>query len=151
MTATYRVQSISSVRERASSPSLTASSEDMRIGFAETFSRVRDLLNWDKGWNGYDAAAPKPAAVGEATLWIARMYRDALAVRGEWHVPQIAADEDGDVMFEWWNGDKALTVYVSEDEVRYIKGWGLDAENEMEDGSPATPERRRALWAWLVD
>jgi hypothetical protein len=110
-----------------------------------------DEETWLERWNAYDVAAPNPNAVRRAMLWIEQMYEDALALGEEWHSPHVAADEDGDVMFEWWNEDKALTVYVSENDVRYIKGWGLNIETEMEDGEATTPERRRMLWTWLLD
>lgn len=120
-----------------------------RASLSATLDKVKDLIDWPEGWNGYDVAAPNPDAIKYALTWIRGMHADATAT--EWHNPHVAADEDGDVLFEWWNGDKALTIYISEDEVRYVKGWGLDMEAEMEDGLATTPEIRGALWEWLMD
>jgi hypothetical protein len=147
---TYRVESTMSNRELVLGPHSEASSESLRTTLRGILRRVNDLRTWPDGWNGYDVSAPNSEAIGHAMVWITQMYRDALAENGTWYAPQVAADEDGDVMFEWWNREKALTVYVSNDDVRYIKGWGLDAESEMEDGEPTTPEIRRTLWTWLI-
>lgn len=108
---------------------------------------LRDLSPED----GYDVEAPNLKTIEKAASWAIRMYWDALETGRGWHKPHITADQDGDVMFEWWNRDRALTIYVSEDDVTYIKGWGLDIENDMEDGEATTSEIRRTLWAWLMN
>jgi hypothetical protein len=108
---------------------------------------LRDLSPED----GYDVEAPNPKTIENAASWVMRMYWNALETGRGWHKPHVTADEDGDVMFEWWNRDRALTIYASEDDVNYIKGWGLDIENDMEDGEASTSEIRRTLWAWLMN
>lgn len=113
--------------------------------------KIVDLLTWPEGWNGYDVAAPNPNAVRHALSWIGYMYKDALTTGNEWREPHVTADEDGDVMFEWWNGEKGLTVYVSEEGASYIRDWGPNITSEMDDGEASTPESRRMLWAWLAD
>lgn len=117
----------------------------------EVTDQISELLRWPEGWNGYDVAAPNHRAVNHAYSWIRSMYEDALAAREDWRKPHVTADEDGDVMFEWWNGEKHLTVYVSEQEASYVTDWGLDITNEMDDGDASTPENRRRLWMWLTD
>lgn len=117
----------------------------------ETVHKVIELQTWGEGWDGYDAAALNHNALARALRWIRDMHYDALTTGEEWSAPHVALDEDGDIMFEWWNEDKALTIYVSEDEVSYIKGWGLNIETDMEDGEATTPERRRELWDWLMN
>jgi hypothetical protein len=151
MTLSYRVESTTSPRQRIRDPLLIASSDALRRAFSETVNKLRNLRTWQQGWNGYDAAAPKREAIRRAMVWIAAMYEDALATTGEWHTPHVAANEDGDVLFEWWNEDKALTVYVSEDTARYIKGWGLNIDTDMEDGEATRHGRRQDLWEWLLN
>ena len=117
----------------------------------ETLVGVTDLLTWPEGWNGNDVAAPKPNAVFRALLWIRDMYEDVLAIEEEWHSPHVTADEDGDVMFEWWNGGKGLTIYVSEESASYLIAWGTNMIDQMEDGEATTSETRRRLWTWLLN
>lgn len=117
----------------------------------DTFAEIDDLKNLNAGWNGYDVAAPKIEAIHDATEWIEQMYEDVMRSGLAWRKPHVAADENGDVTFEWWNGDKGLTIYVSaDDSVSYLKDWGPDIVEDMEDGPVSTSEKRRELWAWFV-
>ncbi len=119
---------------------------------SETMAEIIELRKLPPGWTGYDVAAPKFDAIETAVSWIKEMYDDVQAMGGDWHVPHVAANADGDVMFEWWNDDteKGLAVYVSENGAYYILDWGTDMENEMEDGDATTSESRRRLWFELM-
>lgn len=123
---------------------------NFRAPLLEVTDKISDLLTWPEGWNGYDVAAPKPDAVRHARSWITQMYIDVLQAGEEWHTPHVAADEDGDVMFEWWNAGKGLTIYVSEESAAYLIAWGTSMIDEMEDGEATTSDTRRRLWAWLM-
>ncbi len=116
--------------------------------FPETARRIVDLMTWPEGWNGYDAPKPNPASVRHALLWAEDLYRDLSA--GLWIDPHISADEDGEATFEWWKGQKKLTVYVTSKEVEYIKVEKVNSSLEMEDGFIETPKDRRMLWNWLL-
>ncbi len=117
----------------------------------EVTEQVIGLLRWQDGWNGYDVVAPNHHAVAHAIPWIRDMYSDALATEREWRDPHVTADEDGDAAFEWRNGEKGLAVYISEDGASYIRHWGANITNEMDDGDASTSESRRELWSWLTD
>lgn len=151
MTLTYRVQSTTSPRQRT--PDIFASSDALRRAFVETVDKLRNLWTWQEGWTGYNVAAPKPEAIRSAMMWATQMYEDALATSGKWHTPHVAANADGDVMFEWWNEEtqKGLAVYVSERNATYILDWGTNMETEMEDGEADTRQTRRRLWAELMN
>lgn len=116
----------------------------------ETMVELDALGNLLPGWNGYDVAAPKPGSILRAKKWIRKMYEDVARMEAPWQDPHVAADENGDVTFEWWSGNKGLTIYVAEQEVTYLKDWGSDIVTEMEDGLVSTAEQRRELWAWLT-
>ena len=116
-----------------------------------TFVDVDTLKSLESGWNGYDVAAPKIEAIHDAISWIEQMYEDVMRSGLEWRKPHVAADEHGDVTFEWWHGDKGLTIYVSAvGGVSYLKDWGPDMVEEMEVGAVTTSEERRELWAWFL-
>lgn len=117
----------------------------------DTFADINALQYLDAGWNGYDVAAPKIEAIQEATERIEQMYEDVMRSGLTWRKPHVAADENGDVTFEWWNGDKGLTIYVSTDgSASYLKDWGLDMVNDMEDGAVSSPGEFHDIWAWLA-
>jgi hypothetical protein len=116
---------------------------------SDTERNIRDLYRWPEGWNGYDAAKPNPASIAHAQAWITQLYRDVRAAL--WIEPHVIADADGDVVFEWWNGQKKLTVYVSPTTAEYVKVEGPDITSDMEDGVIETARDRRDLWQWLLD
>jgi hypothetical protein len=117
----------------------------------KTITQTIDLLTWPEGWNGHDAAAPDRASVEHALAWIRNIYEDTLTANGAWIPPHVIADAHGNVVFEWWEGYKKLTVYVSPDTVEYVKVWGPDMFSDMEDGELARAEDHRTLWRWLTE
>lgn len=116
----------------------------------ETIDDLNGLRELPPGWNGYDVPAPWPTAIQSAIPWVRTFYGEALAETGRWITPHVTADETGEVMFEWSNGDKALTAYVSEDEVTLARDWGPNIETEMESAQDPQSDLRREWWAWLV-
>lgn len=114
---------------------------------SETERDVCDLLWWPEGWDGYDAPKPNAASIRHAHPWVRDLYRD---VRAElWIKPHVSADEEGNVAFEWWKGQKKLTVYVSPGAVEYVKVERANSSLEMKDGSIEAPGDRLTLWNWL--
>jgi hypothetical protein len=118
--------------------------------FSQTLSQIRALRAWKAGWNGYDALAPDPDAVTHALEWIQKMYKDVRDSGRAWIAPNVTASADGDVVFEWWSGEKKLTVYVSAQEAEYVTVAGPDIFADMGDGDTQTAESRRTLWVWLT-
>lgn len=114
-------------------------------------AKISRLHEWVEGWNGHDVAAPKKMAVNRALIWVQQMYSDVNLTTKQWQEPHVTASEDGDVLLEWWNGDKGLSIYISENSVSYLKDWGPNIAEEMEDGVVASSEKQRQLWHWLMD
>jgi hypothetical protein len=111
--------------------------------------RITSLLSWPKEWDGYQMA-PSRESVTRAFRWIKDLYEDVPAMGEEWIDPLIGADAHGNVVFEWWEDHKKLTVYVTPTEVEYVKVSGPDIFSDMEDGEVEGVEDRRALWHWLT-
>lgn len=116
-----------------------------------TRAEILDLKDWREGWNGYNAAAPDPDAVRYASFWIGELYEDALATGKRWLEPHVIADAHGNVVLEWWEGRKKLTIYISPEIVEYVKVWGPDIFSDMEDGEVEGTEDHRTLWRWLTE
>jgi hypothetical protein len=122
--------------------------ENIRTLLSGTEKDVLSLLRWEEGWDGYDAPKPKRASIDAAYAWIRTLHRD---VRNElWIEPLVTADEEGDVVFEWWRGRKKLTVYISPKTAEYVKVERRDTGTEMVDGTIGTPRERHELWNWLL-
>lgn len=109
-------------------------------------TKIESLAMWREK---YGQEAPNPATVSAAKNWMCGLYSDTL-LTGTWAEPNITVSSDADIVFEWWSGDKKLTVYVSEQGAEYIKVWGIDILNEMEDGNAQDSTVRRELWSWLI-
>ena len=123
---------------------------NFRTPLNETLKELDELLDLLEGWNGYDVAAPNPKAVAHAKLWIERLYDDVLHTPTVWRKPHVTASEDGDVLFEWWNGEKGLSVYISTDgKAEYLKDWGSNIVTQMADGDATAVNMRNDVWPWL--
>lgn len=70
-----------------------------------------------------------------------------------WHEPLMNISINDEIVLEWWHKNKKITIYVCEDTIDYIKVWGTDMENEMEDGIVNLYDRDNLinLWQWLSD
>lgn len=115
-----------------------------------TLTKLRNLLTWCAGWNGYDSLAPNSDAVLHAENWIERLFLEVADLGLIWIQPNVIADANGDVVFEWWHGKKKLTVYIEDESAEYVKVWGTDTHSEMSEGDAEPISTCRALWLWLV-
>lgn len=47
----------------------------------------------------------------------------------------VTFDDDGTTVLEWWSEHRKITIYIeASGSIHYIKSWGLDPNDEMEDG-----------------
>src|SRR5207244_11669379 len=115
-----------------------------------TLLRIRLLQHREEGWNGYDALPPEPEAVVYAMAWLRELFREVESAGLPWLQPHVTSSAEGEVVLQWWNDPKRLTVYLSAPEATFIKSWGSNIETEMEDGSAASAKSRLRLWEWLT-
>lgn len=73
---------------------------------------------------------PTQAAAELASSWLSLIVERA-AKLGGWRRPHISSTEAGEVVFEWWNKDRNLTLYFSDEGAEYIEVWGPDMDNDM--------------------
>ena len=94
--------------------------------------------------------APALATQSSARLFISDFYRSLVKRNLQWKDPLTNASPDKEIVFEWWNGQKKLTVYCKENSLEFIKVWGADIESEMDDGEVSAeiiPELADWLWS----
>src|SRR6266571_5573813 len=99
----------------------------------ETLSKLRNLSTLSAGWNGYDSLAPNPNAVLHAENWIVRLFLEVADLGLTWIQPNVIADANGDVVFEWWHGKKKLTIYIEDESAEYVQVWGTDVHSKLLD------------------
>lgn len=69
-----------------------------------------------------------------------------------WDEPLGNISIDQEIVLEWWHENKKITIYVGSHTIDFIKVWGADMDNEMEDGilSLADQKTIESLWDWLI-
>ena len=122
---------------------------NFRDSLLSTLQEVHALEKRAPGWDGYDAPAPNPRAIARAIRELPRMSELANSTRFSWQESYVSSDENGNVSLEWWQGRRKVTVYVSPDEMDYVKVWGTNIFDEMEDGKLSDLGAWRAVWDWL--
>lgn len=100
-----------------------------------------------KNWDGHGSARPNEYAVERARQLLEDAFRESTATIG-WQSPYISASEDGEIVFEWWNGVRKLTIYIGAEQSMFLKSWGPNIVKDMEDGV-LTQSWDSSLWAWL--
>lgn len=82
--------------------------------------------------------------------WL-KTLREVISVEKMWwRDPLVNLGIESEIVFEWWHNNKKLTVYILGNTVEYIKIWGADIDDEMEDGSVTSPAELKDLWKWLI-
>jgi len=81
-----------------------------------------------------------------------KLYQGLLQLKDEFdHTcfqdPFIAID--GGTLLEWWNGERKLTISPDGPGFHYIKVWGPNIFNDMEDGK-LDESNYKDVWAWLM-
>jgi hypothetical protein len=85
-----------------------------------------------------------------AIEWLKQLRKIVVANQMWWGEPLVNLSIDSEIVFEWWHGTKKLTAYILGNTAEYIKVWGTDIDNEMEDGTSSSPAELTDLWKWLV-
>lgn len=114
---------------------------------AECFASLETLTD---NWDGRGSPAPSAKLIAAAQETLALLQAGALARGLAWTDPHIGSNERGHILLEWWKANRALTVFVrSEDQLDYLKSWGTNVINEMEDGEISRLADFAALSRWL--
>jgi hypothetical protein len=112
--------------------------------------KIRSLQSLSADWDGNGSAKPIPEAVGQAVAILPDLYRAASLTNHRWISPQVSASEAGEVVLEWWNRNRKLTVYVTASEMSVVRVWGDDIDVEMDEGTlPDISNSFASLWSWI--
>lgn len=132
------------VHDRAAT--ISASAQEPRlIGSHAQLDRLALLAD---DWDGNGSSRPNSLAIARARQFLEDSFYGTKAVG--WLDPFISASEDGEVVFEWWNGQRKLTIYIGPALTTFLKSWGPNIVADMEDGSLAC-SWDPVLWAWLIE
>lgn len=106
------------------------------------------LRSFNENWDGFGSQRPNPTAIDRAYPLLESLYRQAVCTTSRWEQPNITASECGEIVFEWWVSARKLTIYLSDDDAYFIRVWGVDIDDEMDDGSLQDIQFAE-LWTWL--
>jgi hypothetical protein len=90
-------------------------------------------------------------ALMRAQWWLATFAELAAVHALEFAAPHVTASQDDEVVLEWWRGERKLTVYVTSSAIEYVRVWGTDMFDEMDDGEVAPGTDPSSIWRWLVN
>ena len=123
---------------------------NFRTPLADTIERLDDISVWREDWDGRGAAKPNINSIVNAWRWIKGMRVCATLTRNRWVEPHTVADTNGNIVFEWSEQGRTLSIYVSPQTVEYLKVEGPNIFDDMEDGEVTTPGVAQDLWRWLM-
>jgi hypothetical protein len=115
-------------------------------------NRLAELKALPENWDGNGSAkASEVAAERTAEVILPALYDTVSSLSNPWAEPHITVSESGDIVLEWWKGDRKITMYISDQQVEYIKVWGANIETEMEATCLEDVTEFRATWDWLFE
>ncbi len=123
-------------------------------GTIDIFKVLWRLASFRDNWDGHGSLAPKESSIKSADLWL-KYFLNEMDFKNnpKWENPSISSDEEGYIVFEWWKGDRKLTLDFDELEVMYtitnipfVKG-----AFEMGSFSSASKDFQRKLLNWIFE
>lgn len=115
---------------------------------SDTMERIRNLLPESVRYTGHHEFVPQKRCVAHALEWLPDFRRAVGSGGNIWLPPHVTASPEGEVVFEWWNSGKCLTVYIEPDSVYHVRVWGDSFQDDMADGELARGEWN-SVWRWL--
>ena len=108
-------------------------------------NKLDDMVTWPKDWDGHNSKKPNKLAIENAKRFI-----KVLNNHPNWLMPSISADSNGEVVLEWSEETRDLSIYVSSNKIIFIKVPSADI-NTMEDGEieELNSTIYESLFGWL--
>lgn len=103
------------------------------------------------GRNGYDSLPPSPASVSHALRWLEAQWRQCQTEGIRWYAPNVTADAEGEVVFEWWAGDRSLIVYVEGDSAEFHRSLDGAGPTRHTHGEAPLGETQVDLMRWFSE
>ena len=100
-------------------------------------------------WDSCGSPPPTIEATSAARRWLQPLREAAVLGGSPWRTPHMSVSERGEVTFEWWRGDRKVTLYFSERAPEFVKVWGPHIFDQMESGDMLSSDSFAAIWLWL--
>ena len=112
---------------------------------------VRSIVNVGSrqaNWDRVGSAAANQEAIQRAVAEVETFFDEAVSNHADWVAPFVGLSERGEVVFEWWNDERKLSLYIGPQFTEYVSSWGPHVEDQM-DAGVLGPGKFRDLWTWL--
>lgn len=109
-----------------------------------------NMLAADAGIAAVKSLRAPEGACRRAVWWLETFAKHSASLDLPFLAPHVSLS-DGEVVFEWWRAARKLTVYVNENELQFIRVWGPNIFDEMEEGRLESGKEERRVWRWLVN
>jgi hypothetical protein len=86
-----------------------------------------------------------------AQIWLTTFDEIITVHQLTWLNPLVNFSPTDEIVLEWWNGKRKLTIYIEADRIEYIQVWGTSIDNEMTDGDASESSAIEYLWHWLLE
>jgi len=112
---------------------------------------INIVAKWKDNWDNHGSDAPKPHSIDNAKNWLQRILTIAHDYNMPWLTPSISTDEYGNVVCEWWNLNRKLTLDFTEIAVDYTKITNTDTtpDFEMNSFSSLSNTEQYTILSWL--
>ena len=127
---------------------LRVAEQESRFFLVGAQEALRHLATLQPDWDGAGSPMPMPGAIANASARLPELYR-VISLAGSWRMPHVSASESGEVTFEWWSGNKKLTLYFDELHMEVIRVWGANINDEMKVIPLPHPTYFFDSWEWL--
>lgn len=110
---------------------------------------IESLRSWTENWDGHGSAKPKSKSIDNALKWGKYIYSLIAETNGDWRRPFISADEEGDVVLEWWYQDRKLTLDITKTDVSFTEIRDADGIPKITMGSLVKADAP-SKFRWLI-
>ncbi len=122
-----------------------------RAALSEALRQVDALRDLPVGWNGYNSLPPSSASVSHALRWLEAQWRQCQTEGTRWYAPNVTASAEGEVVFEWWAGDRSLIVYIEDDVAEFHRSLDGDGPTRHTHGEAPLGEAQVDLMRWFSE
>lgn len=130
----------------------------MKVVLNESLEALEKMKNLSENWDGYGSFKPDALSIKCAKDFLLELYGFCVHMNKLFLVPNITADENGNICLEWWANKKIngfrrkITIYARPINIIYIKS-PSDKISEMEDGYiwELNEDMYNKLFGWLND
>lgn len=64
-------------------------------------------------------------------------------------MPYMTWSAEGEIVLEWRRGERQLIFYIDDQKISFLKAWGADIYQQMDEGKVLSTQEVNSLWQWL--